>query len=123
MAISVPLFDPRNRQIINGRNGSYYFSPLDFGTFANVNANQNTYGTLGRNAFYGPGRFNADFSLVKVTPVYRERVTLEIRADFFNILNHAEFSNPNLSITSGTFGQITGTASPRIIQLAGHLVF
>jgi Carboxypeptidase regulatory-like domain/TonB-dependent Receptor Plug Domain len=123
LTANVPLFDPRNKQVINSKTGSYYFSPLDFGTFADINTNQNTYGTLGRNAIYGPGRFNADFSIVKVTPVSRERVTFEVRADFFNILNHAEFANPNLSITSGTFGQITSTAGPRIIQLAGHLVF
>jgi hypothetical protein len=123
LTANVPLFDPHNRQTLNGRTGSYYFSPADFGTFSDPNANQNTYGTLGRNAFYGPGRINTDVSLVKSTLIYGENTFLEFRADFFNIFNHAEFNNPNVSITSGTFGQVTSTGAGRIIQLALHLTF
>ena len=120
---NVPLFDPRNQQVINGRNGYYYFSPTDFGTFSNVNSNQNTYGSLDRNAIYGPGRANTDLSLVKSTALYGDRAFLEFHADFFNVFNHAEFNSPSVSIASGTFGQITSTASGRIIQLALHLTF
>ncbi len=120
---TVDLYDPRNVQVINGRAGSYYFSPLNFGGFANINANQNTYGTLGRNALYGPGRTNADISMTKTTFLWNEKANLEFRADFFNVLNHAEFRNPNLTITSSQFGQITSTYDGRIIQLALHLQF
>ena len=123
LTASVPLFDPRAVQVLSGKAGSYYFDPADFGKFANVNANQNTYGTLGRNAIYGPGRVNTDISLVKATSLYSERALMEFHADFFNVFNHAEFNNPNLSITSGTFGQITSTQQGRIIQLALHLTF
>jgi hypothetical protein len=63
-----------------------------------------------------------------------ERLKLEIRADFFNIFNHAEFGNPNTNITSGKFGRITTTGDPgtaivpvdpkeRIIQLAARFTF
>jgi len=120
---NVPLFDPHNVQVLNGKTGTYYFNPADFGTFADINSNQNTYGTLGRNAIYGPGRVNTDISLVKSTALYSERAVLEFHADFFNIFNHAEFNNPNVTITNGTFGQITSTAPGRIIQLALHLTF
>jgi hypothetical protein len=53
---------------------------------------------------------------------------LEIRGEFFNIFNHAEFANPDTNIASGTFGQILNTGvpgdpRPRIIQLAGRLTF
>ncbi len=119
----MPLYDPRNAQTLNGVTGSYYFNPANFGRFANINANQNTYGTLGRNAIYGPGRVNTDLSLVKTIPIYAERVKLDIRADFFNIFNQTQFKNPNVTITQGTFGQITSTYDARIIQLAAHLDF
>ena len=40
-----------------------------------------------------------------------------------NMLNHAEWNNPNVSITSGTFGQISSTGDPRIIQFSARLTF
>jgi hypothetical protein len=53
----------------------------------------------------------------------RERFRLEVRADSFNFINHANWNAPVNSITSGTFGQITSFGSPRIIQLAMKLYF
>jgi hypothetical protein len=53
----------------------------------------------------------------------KERWKLEFRSDFFNILNHANWSNPATSITSSTFGQVTSFGSPRIIQMALKLYF
>ena len=120
---NVPTFDPRNQQSLNGKTGFYYFNPADFSKFTDVNTYQHSYGTLGRNAIYGPGRVNTNISLVKSTPILGEKANLEFRADFFNIFNHAEFNNPTLSMSSGLFGQITSTTDPRIIQLALHLVF
>jgi hypothetical protein len=81
-----------------------------------------TYGTLPRNYFRGPGRFNIDLALAKSTPV-TEKVRLELRADIFNLQNGAEFNNPDTLITSPTFGQILDTADPRIIQLSGRVSF
>jgi hypothetical protein len=46
-----------------------------------------------------------------------------VRADFFNILNHANWTLGTQNITSGTFGQITTFSSPRIIQMAMKLYF
>lgn len=50
-------------------------------------------GNLPRNAFVGPHFRNWDFSLVKNTPI-KERLTMQLRADFFNILNHPNFASP-----------------------------
>ena len=49
----------------------------------------------------------------------RENATLEFRAEFFNVFNHPQFSQPNNDVSTGpTFGQITGTSvNPRITQL------
>jgi hypothetical protein len=53
-----------------------------------------------------------------------ERVRLQYRAEFFNALNHPQFSAPNLSPTSSTFGTITGQANnPRQIQMALRLTW
>jgi hypothetical protein len=53
------------------------------------------YGNLGRNALVGPTFKQWDFSLYKNTPI-TERVNVQLRADFFNILNHPNFANPVL---------------------------
>jgi outer membrane receptor protein involved in Fe transport len=124
--------------------GNYYFNPAAFSTAqvggsdgcatpgpacfpssAQVVANPAlaTYGTLPRNFFRGPGRTNIDMSISKTTALFGERVKLEIRGDFFNLLNHAEFNNPSLNISSPLFGQVTSTADPRIIQLAVRFTF
>jgi outer membrane receptor protein involved in Fe transport len=105
-----------------GRTGNYFFDPTAFSQPA-VAAVPFTYGTLGRNAFRGPTRSNFDLTVSKVTSLYRERVNLEIIGNFFNILNQAEFNTPTTTITSSTFGQISGTADPRIIQFTARLTF
>jgi Carboxypeptidase regulatory-like domain/TonB dependent receptor/TonB-dependent Receptor Plug Domain len=90
-----------------------------------------TYGTFRRNSLRGPDLVNLDMSLSKTTAI-TERLKLEIRGDFFNLLNHAEFANPDTNPTDvgpgGTFGQITNTGVPgdereRIIQIAARFSF
>jgi hypothetical protein len=51
------------------------------------------FGSLGRNALVGPDYRSFDFSVVKNTKL-SERVTLQLRADFFNVFNHPNFANP-----------------------------
>jgi hypothetical protein len=117
----------------NGRTGNFYFDPSAFerasllalynNNAAVTNPALRTYGTLGRNAIYGPDRLNTNLTISKITDIYKERVKLDIRADFFNLFNNAQFNNPNTTITSGTFGQISSTGDPRIIQLSARFTF
>jgi len=53
------------------------------------------YGNLGRNSLVGPTYKQWDFALYKNTS-FGERVKLQFRAEFFNLLNHANFSSPLL---------------------------
>ncbi|HTS65417.1 MAG TPA: TonB-dependent receptor [Candidatus Acidoferrales bacterium] len=66
-------------------------------------------GTSGRNQYYGPGLVNFDFTALKNFAITRERVRLTFRADFFNIFNHTNFSNPVRNESSASFGKITQT--------------
>jgi len=52
-------------------------------------------GNEGRNAFNSPNYTNFDFSLTKTSHI-TEILTMELRCDLFNILNHPNFSNPLL---------------------------
>jgi TonB-dependent Receptor Plug Domain len=53
------------------------------------------FGDLGRNSLRGPAFKELNFSIFKKTPL-TERVNLQFNVDFFNILNHPNFANPNL---------------------------
>lgn len=72
---------------------------------------QSSFGTLRRNALYGPHYVNTDLSLMKKV-VNRERMTFQIGANAFNVFNHANFANPSTDVSSGAFGQIGGAVAP-----------
>ncbi len=126
------FFDPKLAQTFNGRAGNYYFNP---GLFTNTNLGGSTcnacvtnpairtYGSLPRNAFRGPSRTNLDLGIVKITPLWGEKMKMEFRAEFFNLFNTAEFRDPSTSITSGTFGLISTTYDPRIIQFGVKFIY
>ena len=61
------------------------------------------FGNSGRNAFRGPGLYNVDFSLSK-TIAFREQWRATLRADAYNVLNHANLNNPQASLFSPDFG-------------------
>ncbi|MBI1791196.1 MAG: TonB-dependent receptor [Acidobacteria bacterium] len=77
----------------------------------------------GRNIFTGPGFFQFDLGLFKNFTI-REQRRLELRAEFFNLFNNVDFSNPTLVVTSGSFGNVGDTrVPPRIIQMALKFYF
>lgn len=101
-----------------------YFDPLAFAKPTCPPADLHCPGTLARNAYFGPGFFNIDASLFK-TVQFKERASLQVRIEAYNLLNHPSFSNPNADFTqSGTFGRVTGTSSSaRQLQFALKLNF
>ena len=84
------------------------------------------FGNAGRNIFRGPDFRNWDFSLVKTTKI-NERVSVQFRAEFFNVFNQVNFDIPNLNRSGGNFGIITRTdpsfGDPRIIQFGLKFTF
>jgi hypothetical protein len=83
------------------------------------------FGNLGRNVYRGPFQQNWDFSLIKNFQI-TERQRLRFTTDFFNVWNHANFSNPaSTDVESpGNFGVITTTkGTPRIIQFSLKYAF
>jgi hypothetical protein len=92
-----------------------------FNTEAFVSA-AGLYGTSGRNPLYGPGSVNWDISAFKEFALY-ENHHLQFRADFFNVFNEVNFGNPNGTLSSPKFGQITSAGSPRILQFGLKYLF
>ena len=81
-----------------------------------------TFGNAGRNILDGPGLETIDFSVVKNTRA-SERLNVQFRAEFFNLLNHTNFNLPDNFLGSPTFGQITSAKDPRRLQLALKFLF
>ena len=95
-----------------------------------------TFGNLGRNSIYGPGYKNLDFSITKNTQV-TEKFGVQLRAEFFNVLNHPNFAQPNHVIEpgGGSGGELTqtpdvaqtnpglGGGGSRVLQLGLKMTF
>ena len=127
---------------LGANNGSYFSIPINLP--GGTGPNHGRFCTLRRNTFRGPAYYDFDFALIKNTPFGRrssgiELLDLQFRAEFFNILNHANFNAPNFggngvtsvgnsgNFTSSTFGEIGSTRDapydPRQIQFALKLYY
>jgi hypothetical protein len=80
-------------------------------------------GDVRRNVLRGPAQQNVDLSVMRRFPL-TESKNLEFRADFFNVLNHANRGNPISDITRSDFGRVLAfDSSSRIAQFALKLTF
>jgi len=93
-------------------NPNAFIAPPSTGGFA---------GNVGRDTYTGPDLVTWDFSVLKDTRI-RERLSLQFRAEIFNLLDRANFNTPNLIVftpptaanptgLSGTAGAITSTST------------
>jgi len=82
------------------------------------------FGTCRPRPYAGPGSANVDGSLFKQFD-FSENRKLELRFEFFNLFNHANFANPGSAISSpATFGKVSNvTSTARQIQMAGKFYF
>jgi hypothetical protein len=104
-----PTYDPT----IPGSGTGCYFLPSAFA----VNSDLGTFGTANRRFFFGPGFNNTDFGILKRT-VIKENFAFDLRFEFFNIFNHAQFMNPDGNISDTAFGTVTNARDPRIGQVS-----
>ena len=98
-----------------------YFS---ISAFAPVATGLAQFGNTGRNLPYlrGPGIFNLDASLFRTFKL-TERVNFQFRTEWFGATNTPHFGNPNTTVTSNAFGQISSSTGQRQIWFAGVLNF
>ena len=111
---TLPNYNGQPLQFYNPRASSdhRYFSTSQFSEVA-----MGALGTANGQFFHGPGLNNWDFALHKMTHV-TEGTSVEFRAEFFNLGNHAQFTNPGGNSSSPAFGLVTSARDPRIGQLA-----
>jgi hypothetical protein len=70
----------------------------------------------------GPGYNRLDIGVFRNFKVYKGSV-FQLRGEGFNILNHTNWGTVGTTATSSTFGTITATRDPRILQVAGKITF
>jgi hypothetical protein len=107
----------------------YWFNPAAFGLPV-----QGTYSNQARNEFYGPPTHQVDFSIFK-TFRFRERLSLQLRAEIFNLFNTVNLSGLSTGYGGSQLGQVTatqdvgngapgiGTGAPRNVQLGAKIIF
>jgi hypothetical protein len=93
-----------------------------FNTAAFAIAPYGQFGNAGRNILDGPALETVNFSIVKNT-VFNERLTMQFRSEFFNLLNHTNFNLPDNFVGSSTFGQLVSAQDPRRIQFGLKFLF
>lgn len=107
-----PIFDA------NSKTADRWFNPAAFSTPAAF-----TFGTVGRNTVYGPGRQTLDLALQREFAM-TETIKVQVRAEAFNALNHTNLGTPNRFVNTPQFGTITEAATPgREIQFGVRLSF
>jgi Carboxypeptidase regulatory-like domain len=118
-----PSWNPNLSGPVILHNPHQWFNPNAFSLPA-----PGTYGNVGRESLTGPGLAELDFALLKNTPL-SERITMQFRAEFFNIFNRVNFGAPNPTVfsrgaMSASAGLITTlSTNPRQIQFALKMIF
>lgn len=110
---------PAGKSCVNWINASAFSIPANTGPGTG-------FGNVVKGTLRGPGVTNWDAAVIRSFPIYRES-TLDFRAEYFDVLNHTELGNPNVTnpvSSSTTFGTITSTqGGPRIAQFSLKYLF
>jgi len=107
-----PVFGPGTRTAERWFNPAAFAAPPAF-----------TFGNAGRNTVYGPGMQTLDLALNRQFDL-SDRVNFQLRAEFFNALNHTNLGTPNRFVNTPQFGTITEASTPgREVQLSARFSF
>ena len=112
---------------MGANNASYFSIPVNLPD--GTGPNKGRFGTLGRNTFRGPAFYNYDFAFIKDTPFGKrksgiELVSVQFRAEFFNIFNIVTMGLPANTLEGAGFGLISKTAgNSRQIQFSLKLIY
>ena len=102
-----------------------WFNPAAFSGPKNAGGSyigNGTFGDVGKGALRGPGSVGFDAGISKNLTLH-EAWKLQFRGEFFNAINHWNPNDPNVTLNSPQFGEITGVSTPRVGQLALKLMF
>jgi hypothetical protein len=127
---SAPITNvPNSANTASSTKGLEWFNPTSSGCFSLGSGISGTPNYVLGNAVpgnvWGPGIVNFDLSLSKAFR-FKESMELKVQLDAFNAMNTPHFNNPGTTCCtaqSAGFGVITGTSTPRYLQLGAHFAF
>ena len=103
-SVSDPQFSNSNSD------SNYYFNPKAF-----VLPAAGTFGNAGRNSLRGVGSINWDAGLRKDF-AFSDTKRFQFRWELYNLMNHPNWSDPNTTPTSGSFGRVQSKTGNRSMQ-------
>jgi hypothetical protein len=118
------LVDPKHAIFADYRSTLQYLNPAAFAAVAKSGVSGATLraGTYGNNALRGPGLFSVDLSFAKNFELPRS-LKLQVRTDLFNAFNRVNYTDVAANIEARNFGQLTGAAGARAVQLNTRISF
>jgi hypothetical protein len=112
----------RPNRVSNPNNFAQRSAAEWFNTAAFTQAPQFTIGNSSRNPVRGPGLQDADLMIARTWRL-GERLSLETRAEAFNVSNTPPLNDPNGSFGAAAFGSITSAGNPRDFEFAAKVRF
>jgi hypothetical protein len=109
--VPVTKFNPRSNATHNFFNKSAFTTEVE-GVIGNSNPRP----------IYGPGLLNTDTGLTKTTRI-NDRYSFELRGEFFNVFNHAQFTSVQGNFASSQFGKVTAANPARVGQVSAKIIF
>ncbi len=109
---------PRSKaEYVNGLFAASEFTAPPVGVFVQ--------GTETRNRYLNPSLLNIDASIIKAFSgsVRDHALTLKVRGDFYNVINHTNLTGVTSDLSSASFGRSTSNYQPRTIQLGARIEF
>ena len=93
-----------------------------FDTAAFVAPAQYSFGNSGTGILVGPSYFNVDLGVVRRFS-FTEKIGIDVRGEFFNAFNRANFNSPNAMVGTSQAGVISSTLPARIVQVSAKFSF
>jgi hypothetical protein len=113
---------PQRPNVVGDPNAGPHTVAQWFNTSAFSQPAAYTFGNAGVGIVRGPGLVQIDMSLIRNFKL-TERVSTEVRAEVFNVINHTNFANPGTVFNSPTFGVISSAGPARQVQLGLRITF
>jgi hypothetical protein len=98
------------------------FGPLFYSPSAFAKPTGLTFGDIGRNTLYLPGRLNFNMGLFKRFAI-NERYGFDFRWETFNTFNHTQFNSLSTGLNNSDFLHLNGTHDPRRMQFGLRFYF
>jgi hypothetical protein len=113
-----PIRGPKSGRVKTATTLNNYFIPDNLTTPTTA-----PWGNVRRNSERSDAFYQADLGLHKAFPLWNDSSNFDFRAEAFNVLNKVNYTAPNSTFASSSFGQVSSNFPARQLQLAAKIIF